>query len=629
MLGNALEEYAFNIFEFEKSRSGSDYFNRSLDADTSSDQRSNFKKANKPAAFEIYVIPEAAHEEEQSASGIVADGKSKDPSSHNTSSDNIISTGLDKARRLFRENKRFRQPESDIGSKSLELSFPREQSDRADKSTVTDHAERDRTGEDKSSNRDDSFKQMIDDQVFKYERKHAKDFFLSKSVRHDKWNFTQDDCQLEDSADAPVKDLSYDFFKEPSSLLEKSKNKTSEFSDLGQGSSEHRTNSHRLTDSDNPRFVDLGKFNSLDTSKNSDSSKVKKPLNTHSVSLGPKPKKEGNLEISDQFDVDLLPIRQSNNDNILINLDPLPMPPKRVTPLRTSKPKTEVDTSVAQEVGQLPPKPQTERPFPESLQYSNVVQKLAVISKSARAQKTIDSVILKTKSGKTQQPFVPSKKKRSTGDANSMLSQREASWTGDSVPKPRNSVRTTDFIQNIKLKLASLKQSVGPTLQVHRGVDPLSSYNQTTVSTKPKGQVSPLNKVNLAKTGDWIDQSERRTSNLLSTTNDMPTIIGGRLNTPHASRKHQLQRPTAEKSLEADTKGRKSINSTLAQVLDSQKLKPDLVSSFLGESEGQGTTPSRRRLPVKNSLKVASAGLSQTKLQRLVAKIAESKVARR
>ena len=268
VLGNALEEYAFNIFEFEKARSGADYFNRTLETDNSSDQRSNFKKANKPTIFEIFVIPEASFEDEQSASGMV---RSRDVSSQNTSSDNQISSNREMSRRYFKESKRFYSVKPDP-NRSLELSSPRDLSDRVDKSTFTDQAEsnaKEKTFEDKS-NKDDSFKKMIADQVCKYEKTHARDFFLSKPIRQEQWNFTHED-QLDDSADAPVKDSSYDFFKDPSSLLEKSKNRTMDISDQGQSFSEPCTNSLRLTESDNPRFIDLGKFNSLDTSKNSGS----------------------------------------------------------------------------------------------------------------------------------------------------------------------------------------------------------------------------------------------------------------------------------------------------------------------------------------------------------------------
>lgn len=300
VLGNSLEEYAFNIFEYEKARSGSDYFNRTLDTDNSSDKRSTFKKANRQSTFEIFIIPEVTNEEEYS--NCMNEGRSREMSSQNTSSDNIRSSSFDKVKRYFKESKRFKPFDADEEGKekmknhSLELSGHREGSERVDKSTLTDNTEsmaRERTFEDKSSFKDDSFKKMIDDQVNKYEKTHEKGFFLSKPTRFDAHKL-EESQQMDDSCEAPVKDLSYDFFKEPSSQNDRSKHKTSDASDIGINSSEHRTGSFRLNDSDNPRFVDLGKFNSLDSSKNSETPRqIGKKHATHSTSLGPKISADG------------------------------------------------------------------------------------------------------------------------------------------------------------------------------------------------------------------------------------------------------------------------------------------------------------------------------------------------
>lgn len=294
-----MEEYAFNIFEYEKARTGSDYFNRTLETDNSSDKRSNFKKVNKPSAFEIFVIPEVTNEEE--SSNYMTEGRSRDISSQNTSSDNIKSSNFDKVKRYFKDSKKFKPFEQEesrekLKNHSLELSINKADSERIDKSTFTDNTESDAKGltfEDRSSNRDDSFKKMMDDQINKYEKTHEKGFFLTKTNK-ELQELQRDRDNLDSSNDAPVKDLSYDFFKESSSIAEKSKHKTSDASEICLNSSENRTNSLRLNDSENPRFIDLGKFNSLDSSKNSETPRhPTKHAVTHSTSVGPKRKSEG------------------------------------------------------------------------------------------------------------------------------------------------------------------------------------------------------------------------------------------------------------------------------------------------------------------------------------------------
>lgn len=298
-MGNSLEEYAFNIFEYEKDRTGSDYFNRTIETDNSSDKRSNFKKANKPTAFEIFVIPEVMNEED--SSNYMTDGRSRDMSSQNTSSDNIKSSSFDKVKRYFTDSKKFRAFDKDQEKQqnnSLEIgNKDRDTSERMDKSTITENTEsnaKERVQEDKLSGKEDSFKRMMDDQIHKYEQTHEKGFFLTKTMK-DSNNKIEDNEQLDDSNEAPVKDFSYDFFKDPSSQTERSKHKTSDASEIGMGSSDHRAGSFRLNgSSENPRFIDLGKFNSFDSSKNSENTVhiYKQPV-THSTSVGPKIKNDG------------------------------------------------------------------------------------------------------------------------------------------------------------------------------------------------------------------------------------------------------------------------------------------------------------------------------------------------
>lgn len=595
VLGNALEEYAFNIFEFEKARSGVDHFNKTLDTDNSSDQRSNFKKANKPAAFEIYVIPEVANEDEHSVSGKVNDGRSRDVSSQHTSSDNPLGSSREIGRRYFKESKRFRHPDFEQ-DQSLELSGNRDSSERAEKSFMTEPAEsnaKERTFEDRSSNKDDSFKRMMADQISKYEKTHAKDFFLSKGSKKDRMNYTQEDG-LEDSSDAPVKDLSYDFFKDPSSLLEKSKNKTVDLSDQGHSISDFRTNSLRLNDSDNPKFIDLGKFNSLDTSKNSESSRQGIKPQGHSNSMDPKPRYEG-----DNIELDLLPTRQTNKDKerILGGLEGLHLPTRKFTPIKQSIPLVHYETT-----GNISPKAgKHEKQFSESLQNSSVVQKLAQISKNAITQKVIESA--RQKSRKNNQTQVTQKKINDKGK------QPKKETSTGSKSGGRN---TSDFIHNIKMKLANFRQSVGP------GSLPLKQNDQALHSSyvgqpKTKGLISPLNKI-LGKAADWQENPEKisNKTRFVSSTHDLP-IAPIRLSTPLGTRPGQV----LEKSQEFHS-NRKSVNNSFALVFENYK----------EITEDQGPKSARLKLPQKNSAKTTSAGLSQSKLHSIAAKIMESKARR-
>lgn len=587
-----------------------------MDTDNSSDQRSNFKKANKPSIFEIFVIPEASFEDEQSASAV---GRSRDVSSQNTSSDNARGSNREVGRRYFKESKRFYAPKPDAYL-SMELNSSRDLSDRVDKSTFTDQAEsnsKEKNFEDKSSNKDDSFKKMVADQVCKYEKTHARDFFLSKPNRQEQWNFSHEG-QLDDSADAPVKDSSYDFFKDPSSLLEKSKNRTIDLSDQGQSYSDPRTNSMRLNDSDNPKFIDLGKFNSLDTSKNSGSNMGSSKPNGQSSSVGPMPRKEG-----DHFELDFLPTRQTNKDKLLLEFDaPKPTANKLIT-IRGSNsfvqpdgqlnlPRKRVKSTAAADL--------LDKQSTDYLQTSAGLHKLSHVTKRITTQKVIEVVANKTKPSKRLQS-VTSRKMNSTVEPFTSTNKKETSTTEPSGSK--KSLKTTDFIQNIKLKLASLKQTGNSSLN-QKAVDSVLSLTTNASSAKKKGHTSPLNKTSLGKSQEVTDSTEKKlqqSSRYANSAHYLPTPATKKLNTPQASKKYQLQPSMLEKSQDRDSSQRWSVNGSFAQGLDIQRTKADLISTEEGPFKAV-----KPKLPAKNSAKSASAGISQSKLHRLVAKIAENKV---
>jgi hypothetical protein len=159
VFGNALEEYAFNIFEYEKARSGCDYFSKTLEKDSSSGKRSSNRKNQKLSNYEIFVIPEVYFEEETSSdprspessgaklhstSGdrgmdiyVVPDHVTSDQDGQRggensvgaLSSDRANSASFEKPKLMFRENKKFRMAESPLSNakfRNASLELPRQ-----------------------------------------------------------------------------------------------------------------------------------------------------------------------------------------------------------------------------------------------------------------------------------------------------------------------------------------------------------------------------------------------------------------------------------------------------------------------------------------------------------------------
>lgn len=124
LFGNSLEEYLFNVFEFEKSRSGQDYFTKTLENDSSSGKRSSMKK-NKALreAFEIYVIPEVDEDYEKS----VLSGKTEHKGAGGTDqadkidtvpNNQILPEPIERPKNAFKESRKWPVKRGDISSSS-------------------------------------------------------------------------------------------------------------------------------------------------------------------------------------------------------------------------------------------------------------------------------------------------------------------------------------------------------------------------------------------------------------------------------------------------------------------------------------------------------------------------------
>ena len=164
-------------------------------------------------------------------------------------------------------------------------------------------------------NKSNSFNQMIEDQLMKYDtRKHA------TALPKDKQKVENPE-EMDDSNDLPVKDTSYDFFKEGSSLLEKSK-RFSDNSDAG--ASENRTNSASKEPSEKQKFIDLGRFGSADGSSKSIVSN-RASINAKEANLSIQISTDFNISQVKDSDCDILPTRESANNTALFSTyDPIP-----------------------------------------------------------------------------------------------------------------------------------------------------------------------------------------------------------------------------------------------------------------------------------------------------------------
>ena len=156
---------------------------------------------------------------------------------------------------------------------------------------------------------------MIEDQLMKYD---TRNYAVNPHVINHKVQITED---MDDSNDLPVKDSSYDFFKEGSSLLEKSK-RFSDNSDAGV--SENRTNSASKEPSENKKFIDLGRFGSIDgSSKSSISNRASVPAKDVNVSI--QISTDFNISQVKDTDCDILPTREAaSSSNIFSTHEHVP-----------------------------------------------------------------------------------------------------------------------------------------------------------------------------------------------------------------------------------------------------------------------------------------------------------------
>jgi hypothetical protein len=180
----------------------------------------------------------------------------------------------------------------------------------------------------------DSFLKMVDEQMNKYEGNHEPAFFCGKEYPYINYDPSY--------PEVPGKDSSYDFCKEPSQS-DKPKNKLSEGSDVGNFSSSEQGTLRQGNESDNSQFINLGRFNSVDSSKKSTNRKPSpQQLNKSTQSENTNLKKEARPVSVERMELDYVPTKQYgsiertnaiNDEDVLIynylNTNDRPIPRSR------------------------------------------------------------------------------------------------------------------------------------------------------------------------------------------------------------------------------------------------------------------------------------------------------------